>query len=140
MGVQPRVKGISFVYVKNLVNGINTAIENPRSINETFFITDEGAYTWSEFGSFIEKSLGKTAISIYIPKFIVKIVYIVSALFSFFTKKQILLTRDKLKEMSCPYWMVSNIKIQRTLNFTNTISTEKGIQETIEWYRNNMWL
>jgi nucleoside-diphosphate-sugar epimerase len=131
---------ISFVYVKNLVEGIYAAIHSPHALGETFFITDEGAYTWKEFGSFIEKGLDKKTLTIYVPKFAVKIAYVFSTLFSYFTNKPILLTKDKLEEMNNPFWMVSNEKAQRVLGYTPSISTQEGVSESIKWYLKNGWL
>ncbi len=140
MGIKPvigKTHRISFVYVQNLIEGIFAMMSNKQSLNETFFITDGGALTWKEFGELSEKYLGKKAVTLNIPKFIVEIVGFISKVVSILTKKQILLTKDKLKEIKTPFWLVSNKKIKKLIGYTPQFSTEEGIQYTIRWYRDN---
>lgn len=130
---------LSFVYVKNLVQGIHLTINNPQALGEAFFITDDGAYSWAEFGSFMEKSLGLKALTVYIPKFAVIIVSLLSRCYAFFTKKQILLTKHKLREINSPFWTISNSKARKILGFIPATSTGQAMHETVLWYQSEGW-
>ncbi len=142
LGIKPvigKTHRISFVYVENLIEGIFAIMSNKLALNEIFFITDGRALTWTEFGDLSLKYLEKKSITLYIPVFIVDAVGLISKIIALFTKRQMLLTKEKLEEIKTPFWMVSNKKIDKLLGYTPRISTEEGIQKTINWYKaNNM--
>jgi len=38
------------------------------------------------------------------------------------------------------YWVFSAEKAREQLGFTTSLTLEDGLQQTVEWYRNNGWL
>ncbi|HAK46726.1 MAG TPA: hypothetical protein DCO79_12515 [Spirochaeta sp.] len=129
-----RKSNVSFIYVKNLVHGISLCIQNPAAFGEVFYLTDNECYSWKDFGELIEKSLGIRAFNLYIPKVIIIIASLISRAYAGISKKKVLLTKHKLKEMNCPYWTISSAKAERILSYSPVTNTEKGIAETVEWY------
>ncbi len=131
---------LSFVYVKNLVEGISLMIGNPKALNQIFFISDDKALTWLEFNNFIEKAAGVRAHSLYIPEFVVSFASRYSSLKARLLKEPVLISKHKIEEMRQPYWMISNEKAKKELGYTPLYSTEEGIRESIPWYFNQRWV
>ncbi|MDC7227972.1 MAG: NAD(P)-dependent oxidoreductase [Spirochaetales bacterium] len=142
-GLKPsigRKSSVSFVYVKNLVHGIGLCVENEKAIGETFFFTDDSCYSWEEFGGFVANALEKKALNVIIPKFTVTAASLFSRMYAGVTGKNVLLTKDKLKEMTTPFWTVSSEKAKSILGYEPRMNTEKAVAETVEWYKKNSWI
>ncbi|MFH1336603.1 MAG: NAD-dependent epimerase/dehydratase family protein, partial [Candidatus Zixiibacteriota bacterium] len=62
---------ISLVHVKDLADGIILAAENPKAIDQTYFIADDRVYSWREAFNIIAGVLNKKTVPLKIPKSIV---------------------------------------------------------------------
>ena len=131
---------LSFVYVKNLVHGISLCIRNPRAIGEVFYITDNECFSWSGFGSLIEKAAGIRALRIRIPQMIIFIASMISRFYAAVTRQTVLLTKEKLDEMNSQFWTISCLKAEKLLGYSPVINTESAVKETVDWYEENGWL
>jgi len=69
---------LSLCYVKDLVDGIILAAENPKSIGQIYFIADDKVYSWREAFKIIARVLNKRTISLKIPKTFVFLVAFLS--------------------------------------------------------------
>lgn len=142
-GVQP-VMGyenkVSIVYIKNLVYGIELAMNHENAVNQTYYITDDGEYTWTDLARLIAKALNKNPLQLKIPSWIIWLVATTNSIYSDIFKKAVLLNKDKILEMQQPYWLVSNQKAKLELNYTPLLSTEEGIKNTAEWYVEHGWI
>jgi len=141
-GVLPVVSpppAYSVVYVKNLAAGICLAIERPQDGVRSFFFTDGPAASWSDFGEMIAHALGRQPMKVRVPLFAVRVAALAAGLFTSFTGKAGILSRDKISEMSGS-WVVSDERARRELGYRPVFSTEQGIAETVRWYGNRGWL
>jgi dihydroflavonol-4-reductase len=143
-GLQPMIgfsdTYVSLIYVKDLVDGIILAGENSQAVGKTYFISSERFYTWRELGNISAQSMGKKAVRVHIPRFVVYIIAIIAEFFALFSKKAALINIEKAKDMVQTSWIFSTEKAKRELGFKESFSIEAGIRSTIEWYRKNKWL
>lgn len=143
-GIQPMVgfkeKYVSLVHVFDLIDGILLAAFSDNSINQTYFISSEKGYGWEEIGNISSRILGKKLIKIKIPHFAVYSLAAISQFLSYFSKDATILNLEKAREMVQESWVCSIEKAKKELGYTQKISIEEGIKNTIDWYIENKWL
>ena len=131
---------MSLLYVKTLASAIVSCVLNPAAYGQAFFIADEGEYDWDDFSQMVETSLGKRALRIKVPEWIVAIVAGLSELAKPFMRRPPLLDRHKLLEMRQERWVVSTAKAERLIGFKPQVSTSEALAETGAWYEDRGWI
>jgi dihydroflavonol-4-reductase len=131
---------LSIAYVKNLVAGISLSIERPLGGFRSYYFTDGAPLTWGDISLLICQALGRRAIKIAVPPFVVRMAGEISGLYSALTHRALLLSRDKIEAMKHRYWLVSDQRARSELGYRPPYSTEQGIIETARWYRSAGWL
>ncbi len=143
-GVEPLIgfheKKASLVHSTDLVNGIVLAGENEEAVRTSYFIGSERTYTWSELGALTSRLMDKKTIKIKIPHWIVFTIAGISGVVGNLGKKPPIFNFEKGKDITRPSWTCSIEKAKKELGYRETVPIERGIQETIEWYRGRGWL
>jgi len=130
---------LSFIYIKDLVSLIYTAL--PSSISSRgYFVTDGNNYSIKQFAELTKKVLNKKTIRIVTPVILVKTAAIISENIAALTKKATLFTTDKYKEITRKNWACDAMETIADFNFTPKYDLQRGVTETIDWYKKNGWL
>lgn len=137
---QNREKYVSFVYVKDLVEGISLAAEHPKAKNQTYFVADPRPYTWDELARITLEFFNAKAIHVPIPISAVKVIAGLSEFWSKVTKKPSIINRQKVAELIPDFWICSPQKIKNELGFETSTDIETGVKQTLEWYVEQGWL
>jgi UDP-glucose 4-epimerase len=53
------------------------------------------------------------------------------------SEKKRVISRDKVRDMSQKYWLCSNERLVRELGYKPSYDLERGMDETVDWYRRN---
>jgi nucleoside-diphosphate-sugar epimerase len=131
---------LSLIHVTDLVEAIITAAEYP-STGNTYFVTDDGTYTWEEIGTSIKRAFNKKhLLNIKIPVSVCHPIVFLFDYCSLITGKPSIINRQKLIEMKQSAWLCSNSKIKEDLRWKPKISLEKGIKQTVDWYIGEGWI
>ena len=131
---------ITFIYVKDLVRAIFAAIECP-VVRHGYFLSEERAYTSSEFRQYIAAELGKQiVIPIVVPCWFLWIVSVIAEWTAGIFGKTSTLNRDKYHIMCQRNWICDTSETKRDLGFSPNCSLKEGVHETIAWYRKHGWL
>ncbi len=133
-------KVLSLIHVADLVEGLYLAATSEKSAGEIYFISSEKYYTWEEIGDLTSKTLGKKAIKLRIPHFLVYIIAAFAQFFAMFSKKPATLNIEKAKDLTQHAWICDTSKAVKELGFNQKISIEEGIKRTCEWYKNMKWI
>jgi len=131
---------VSLCYVKDLVSGILMAGEHPERNNQIYFIADEQAYSWRRIADCIAHCMGKRVLTIQISKSAIPFLSFIMEGISFFTRKPVILNRERILEASQHYWVCNISRARNELGFTPAFTLEDGIKDTVEWYRKEGWL
>ncbi len=131
---------VSVVGVQNLAAGIIAATFHPNAVGQRYFIADDGDFTWSQLADLIAAALQKRPFTIKIPAWMVRLLANLSTVYSAVSKKPAILNREKILEMEQPFWLVSNRKAKKEIQYFPLLSTERAIKETADWYIKNGWL
>ena len=139
-GVGYKKQLITFIYVKDLVRAIFAAIETTLT-RRSYFISEEQAYTSSEFRKYVAKELGKRCvIPIVIPCWLLWIISVIAEWLYGKMGKTSTLNRDKYRIMSQRNWVCDTVPAREELGFVPQYSLEEGVHETVAWYKANKWL
>ena len=143
-GLQPMIgfntKRVSLIHVHDLVDGIVLAGEHAASVGQTYFISSEKYYDWQEVGEVTASIIGKKVIRLRIPEFTIYAIAGISELYSIVSRKAVLMNLEKARDIVQDAWTCSIAKARTELGFRQKISLERGITETISWYRQQGWL
>ena len=131
---------ISLVYVKDLVDGIILAAENPKAVDQTYFIAEDRVYSWREAFNIIAGVLNKKTVPIRIPKSIVFLLAFLSENLYRLIGKTPAFNTQKAKEITQRYWGLNVSKAKTELGFIPRFPLDKGAAETVRWYKENGWL
>lgn len=131
---------ITFVYVKDLVNAVFLAMQQD-VVGREFFISDGGIYHSTEFSDLIRKELGNPfMLRIKAPIWFLRIVCSISGYISSLRGKTTTLNRDKFHILCQRNWQCDIEPACKELGYTPEYSLERGVKETIAWYKKEGWL
>ena len=123
---------ITFIYVRDLVKAVK---------QRGYFISDGGAYTSTQFRKYIASAMGKRfVIPIRLPLVFLKIVSYCAEFFASLTGSASTLNRDKYNIMKQRNWICDITPLQKELEFEPDYPLEKGVYETVNWYKKSGWL
>lgn len=131
---------LTFIYVKDLVNVAFSALESDIS-NKHYFVADGDVYTDKEYTELVKEILNnKRVLTIKLPLWIVKSVSIIAENISKITKKPSTLNRDKYKIMKQRNWECDITPLINDFGFKAEYNLKKGLEESVNWYKENGWL
>lgn len=133
-------KYLSLVYVEDLADGIILAAEKEISSGNIYFICFDNPYNWDEIGDITSKLLGKKAIKLRLPHFLVYSVGYISELFSVFSNNPPTLNVEKCRDITQLRWVCTNEKAKRELGFKTAFTLEESFAKTIQWYKEMKWM
>lgn len=138
MGFEPQ--RLTFVYVDDLVRLLFDALESSHH-NKTYLVTDGNVYTDKEYSDLVRKALGKKHIlNLRIPLFLVKFISSFLSVVCGWLGYTPTLNKDKYKIMRCKNWICDINPIEKDFNFVAEYDLERGLKESISWYKNEGWL
>lgn len=131
---------LSFIYVKDLVNIIFSAIEKGE-YRKAYFVSDGKSYSSEDFRKYVANALGKKhVIPLKVPLFLLKFLSAACQSVADILGKSSTLNNDKYRIMKQRNWLCDTTPLQHDLNFTAEYDLEKGVNETVKWYKENGWL
>jgi nucleoside-diphosphate-sugar epimerase len=133
-------KNISLIHVVDFVKGLYLAAINPVSTGQTYFISSEVIYNWTQIGDITSKVLNKRPVKIKVPHFIVYTIATIAQFFAMFSSKAATLNLEKARDLVQSDWTCDTTKAVRELNYKQEISAEEGIARTCNWYKEVGWL
>ena len=137
-GLRPEIgdrKVVSLIHVRDLVEGIVRAGEAPEGENEVFLLSNREAWTVSDLLGLIQKAIGRKAVRVRVPDRVVRFLGAVVEDGAKLAGKRSMFGRDKALEMTQRAWSCSPEKARRRLGWEARTPVERGMEETLAWYR-----
>jgi UDP-glucose 4-epimerase len=130
---------LTFIYVRDLVRVIYDALPSA-VIRKSYFVTDGNEYDTELFSFIAKKHLNKKTVRLVVPPALVKgIAWTLEKSLSVFGKMPTL-NIDKYNIMSATNWRCEVEPLQHDFNFVAEYDLDKGVKETVEWYKKEGWL
>ena len=135
-----RRQDITFVYVKDIVQAVFLGIEK-EIFRRAYFLADGNVYQSRTFSSLIQKELGNPfVIHLKCPLFVLKVISLLAEFGANLSGKISTLNSDKYKIMKQRNWQCDIAPTVEELGYTPQYDLERGVKETIDWYKNEGWL
>lgn len=142
-GLEPYIgrfnQQLSFIYVKDLAEIIIRLLKSD-IVRKTYNITDGLSYDRYALANELKKALNKKTLKIHIPLGMIKsLAGFMDAIYARSSKTPTL-NKEKIKELTAPNWACNIENLKRDLQFEPQYNLEKGLAETVNWYKANRWL
>lgn len=131
---------IDLCYVKDVVAAILLAAEQPRAAGEIFFVGSGETYSWEEVARLVAVKLGTRLRMIVLPAGAATVYALACDLKARLTGKPNIISRHKLPELRERYWISDISKAREMLHYSPTFPLDRGLDLTVQWYRNQGWL
>lgn len=135
-----RRQDLTFVYVKDIVQAVFLGMEKQVS-RRAYFLADGKVYNSRTFSDLIRKELGNPfVIRFRCPLIVLKVV---SLLAEFWAKRRgttSTLNSDKYRIMKQRNWQCDIAPAVEELGYNPQYDLERGVKETIAWYKDKGWL
>ena len=131
---------ITFIYVKDLVQAVYLGAK-PEALRRAYFVSDGEVYASSTFSDLIKVELGNPwLLRIKCPLCLLKLISIIAETGAGWMGKPSTLNRDKYNIMKQRNWRCDISPIVNELGFRPEYLLERGVKETIAWYKKEGWL
>jgi dihydroflavonol-4-reductase len=130
---------LTFIYVRDLVRLIFDALPSP-VVRKAYFVSDGREYDTQTFAAITKRILGKKTVRITVPASVVKrLATGLETMYSLWGTVPTL-NKDKYNVLSSCNWRCEVEPLQHDFGFTAEYDLEKGVKETIDWYKKEHWL
>ncbi len=139
-GLRPEIGGdmvLSLVHVRDLVEGICRAAECPAAANEVFYMANPRPLAMSRILGEAARALDRRPLRVPVPARVVRFLGAAAEDAAKFLGRSSMFTRDKALEMTQAAWSCSPEKARRVLGWEARIPLDRGMAETMEWYRSH---
>lgn len=135
-----RRQDITFVYVKDIVQVVFRGIEKGIS-RRSYFLADGNVYNSRTFSGLIQKEMGNPwVIHLKCPLIVLKVISLLAEFVANLSGKSSTLNSDKYKIMKQRNWQCDITPAREELGFVPEYDLERGVKETIAWYKSEGWL
>ena len=138
VGYKPQ--DITFVYVKDVVQAVFLALDHGKT-GRAYFLSDGKVYRSATFSNLIRRELGNPWwIRITAPIWILRIVTAVGDIIGKLSGKAIALNNDKYHILRQRNWRCDIQPAIDELGYKPQYDLERGVRETIAWYKKEGWI
>lgn len=130
---------LTFIYVKDLAKLVVDAIHSSFE-QKTYFVSDGDHHPATNLGKYGKQVLNKKTFKLHVPLGLVRgIAYLLENIGKI-TGSYPPLNLEKVHILSSLNWKCDINPIKEDFNFQPQYDLEKGLEETLEWYRLNKWI
>lgn len=135
-----RPQALTFIYVRDLVEVCFLAMQRGKR-GRAYLLSDGGTYDSRTFSLLLQREMGvKRVWHITAPEWLLQAVCAVNTWLSRFTGSQPTLNNDKFQLLRQRNWKCDISPAQKDLGYRPQWSLERGVQETVAWYRQEGWI
>lgn len=142
-GLEPHIgrfkQQLSFVYVKDLVKVIVKGLTAPM-VHQAYNISDGQHYDRYALANYSKKALNGKTFKFHLPVFLVGLLAAIMDFIYANSKKTPTLNKEKMAELTAVNWACNIKNAVQELDYQPEYDLEKGVMQTIKWYKLNNWL
>ncbi len=130
---------LTFIYIKDLTKTILDATLS-RFREKAYFISDGKYYPQTDLGKYAKQFLDKKTFRLHVPVSLVKSIAWLLEQPAKLTRNYPALNLEKVHILESMNWKCDLTALKEDLNFRPQYDLERGLEETLKWYRENGWL
>ncbi|MEZ4952295.1 MAG: NAD(P)-dependent oxidoreductase [Saprospiraceae bacterium] len=130
---------LTFIYVKDLTKTILDATLS-RVSQKSYFISDGNYYSQTDLGKYAKQLLSKKTFRMHVPVSLVRGIAWLLEQPAKITGNYPALNLEKVSILESMNWKCDLTALKEDLNFKPQYNLEKGLEETLQWYKKNGWL
>jgi dihydroflavonol-4-reductase len=131
---------LSAVHAADLAEALIAAGSATSTVNGTYTACHPEVFTSREFGRAVGSAMGRTVLSIPIPRRAGEAVLAITETVARLTGRVTILTSDKANEFFQPAWTGDPSPLTRDTGWRARYDLRTGLAETYAWYRQAGWL
>lgn len=143
-GVVPQIAGgerwFSMVYVNDLVDGLLAAARTPGILGRTYFVSHPEPLTWAALGAEAARIMRRKYVTIRVPVPAAYTIGWLSEAWAGISGKAGVLSREKITEARQGRWVCNPARAAAELSLNSYTSHERGLTQTLAWYKEAGWL
>ncbi|WP_187263569.1 NAD-dependent epimerase/dehydratase family protein [Pontibacter beigongshangensis] len=143
LGLEPYISSkpqwLSFVYVKDLAKAVMQALGTDRC-HASYNISDGNSYDRYALATITKRILGRKSVKVHLPLGVATLIANLLEAAYAASDKMPALNKEKLRELAAENWNCSIASIRQDLGFVPEYDLEKGLAQTLQWYKDNKWL
>lgn len=129
---------LSFIYVTDLARTCVKALNS--GAQKAYNLSDGKSYTKYDLGNETRKILTGKTFKFHISVNFMKMIATLAEKVSNLKGEAPILNREKLNELTAVNWICSIEQAKKDMGFEPQYDLNKGVSETINWYKENNWL
>lgn len=129
---------LSFIYVTDLARSCVKALTSGGQ--QAYNLSDGNSYTKYDLGTEARKTLTGKTFKFHIPVNFMRLIATLAEKVSNLKGEAPILNREKLNELTAVNWICSIEQAKKDIGFEPQYNLNKGVTETINWYKHNNWL
>jgi len=130
----------SAIYVNDLVAGLMAALRTPGAAGKSYFLAHSKPVSWQELGGVAARIMRKTPRVMTMPLPLAYAVGACGEMWARVTGNPSIVSREKVAEACCKAWICDTSRAERELGFVAATCLERGLAETLAWYKEAGWL
>ena len=135
-----REKSMSLVHVQDLVRGMIMAAESDITAGQTYFVGSVEPVSWDDIKHATMAALERRVLTIRVPRLLVPpVASVVEGVCRSFGRYPAF-NREKAREIVHAAKICDSTKAQQDFGYQQQVPLDRGIRETIAWYREQGWL
>lgn len=142
-GLEPHIgsfqQQLSFVYVKDLAGVIVDALLSPLT-GRKYNVSDGHVYSRYALADGLKKVMQKKTFKFHLPVPVVGAMAAVMDVIYSGSKNTPTLNKEKMAELTAINWACNIDRIKTDLGYEPAFDLEKGLSDTVSWYKANGWL
>jgi nucleoside-diphosphate-sugar epimerase len=130
---------LTFIYVRDLARLVFLALSSTY-VYKSWFVSDGKEYPSELFAEITKKALGKRTFRFTVPLFIVKTIATVGENVAGLFGSIPTLNTDKYNVLKSTNWRCEVEPLEKDLGFKAEYDLERGVAETLAWYKKEGWI
>ncbi|HTS25323.1 MAG TPA: NAD-dependent epimerase/dehydratase family protein [Bryobacteraceae bacterium] len=130
----------SAIYVTDLVDGLLAAANCPRATGRTYFLAHPKPNTWTDLSSTAARIMACRPSVLRAPVPVAYSLGFAAEIWSRITRKPGIVSREKIREARCRWWMCDTRRAAAELGFQATTPLDTGLSLALAWYKEAGWL
>jgi len=141
--VQPRLgrtQALSLVFVRDLAEAVVTCLNHPAAAGRTYFVAAREVVTAQSMAEEIAAQMKVWTLPLPLPAGLLWLMCLSREVLSRLMGKPSVLSLQKFAELRAPGWVCDPTRLERETGCACATTLNKGVAETLSWYRQHDWL